>query len=48
MEQAIWVVERGGFYVMLLTETKIQSEAYSHNCLGNDVTCLTTHPSSYG
>ena len=31
---------------MLLTETKIRSEAYSHNHLGYDVTCLTARLSS--
>ena len=34
------------FYVMLLTKTKIQLEAYSHNRLGYDVTCLAARLSS--
>ena len=29
--QAIQVVERGGFVVMLLTDNKIQSKSYSQN-----------------
>ena len=33
---------------MLLTKTKIQSEAYSHNHLGYDVACLAAQPSSAG
>ena len=48
MAQAIREVERGGFDVMLLKKTKIQSEAYSHNSLRYDVTCLTTRLSSVG
>ena len=39
MTQAIRAVERRGFDMMLLTETKIQSEVYSHNRLGYDATC---------
>ena len=39
-------MECGGFDVMLLMETKIQTEAYSHNILGCDVTCSKAHPSS--
>ena len=39
-------MESGFFDVMLLTETKIQWEVYSHNCLGYDVTCLAARPSS--
>ena len=31
---------------MLLTETKIQTEAYYHNQLGYDVTCSAARPSS--
>ena len=38
----------GIFDVMLLTKTKIQSEAYSHNHLGYDVACLAAQPSSAG
>ena len=38
--QDIRLVERGGFYVMLLTKMNIQTEAYPHNHLGYDVTCL--------
>ena len=48
LAQAILTVERGVFDVMLLTKTKIQKEAYSHNRLGYDVTCLTARPSSAG
>ena len=33
---------------MLLTETKIQSEAYFHNRLGYNLTCLMAHFSSAG
>ena len=37
-----------GLDVMLLTEKKIQTEAYSHNQLGYNVTCLSARPSSSG
>ena len=43
--QAIQAVEGGGFDVMLLTEMKIQLDAYLHNRLGYNVTCLTVQPS---
>ena len=46
--QAIRAVERGGFDVMLLTETNIHTEAYSHNCLGYDVTCLAVRHTALG
>ena len=46
--QDIWVVECGGSGVMLLTETKIHSEAYSHNIWGYDVTCSKLRPSRTG
>ena len=39
LAQAIRAVDCGGFDVMLLTETKIQSEAYLQNRLVYDVTC---------
>ena len=39
-------MERGGFDVMLLTETKILSEVYLHNHLGYNVTCSEARPSS--
>ena len=39
-------MERVVLNVMLLTETKIQLEEYSHNRLGYDVTCLAERPSS--
>ena len=39
-------MESGFFDVMLLTETKIQLEVYSHNRLGYDVTCSAACPSS--
>ena len=48
MAQAIQVVEHGVFDVMILTETKIQSEAYSHNRLGYDVNYLVVRPSISG
>ena len=48
MAQAIRAVERGFFDVIMMTETKIKSEAYSHNRLGYDVTCSMAHPSSAG
>ena len=38
-------MEGGGFDVMLLTEMKIQLDAYLHNRLGYNVTCLTVQPS---
>ena len=40
--------KHGVFDVMLLTKTKIQSEAYSHNRLGYGMTCSTACPSSSG
>ena len=40
LTQDIRQVEHRGFDVMLLTETKIQIEAYSNNFLGYNVTCL--------
>ena len=46
LDQAIQAVERGRFDVMLLTKTQIQSEAYSHNHLGYDVTCSVVRSSS--
>ena len=48
MVQTIWAVECRGFGTMMLTKTKIQSEANSHNRLGYNVTCLTARPSSAG
>ena len=39
-------MERRGFDVMLLTETKIKLEAYSHNRLGYEMTCLASWLSS--
>ena len=48
MAQAIRAVERGVFDVMLLAETKIQTEAYSHNLLRYNVTCLKARPDSAG
>ena len=39
---------RGGFDVMLLTKTKIQSEACLHNCLVYDVTYSAVWSSSAG
>ena len=41
----IRAVNRSGFDVMLLIETKIQSEAYLHNRLRYNVTCLAARPS---
>ena len=46
LAQAIRAVERGVFDMMLLTDTYIQSEAHSYNCLGYNVTCLMICPSS--
>ena len=46
--QAIRVVERGGNDVMMLAETKIQLEAYLHNRLSYNVTCLAAQMSSSG
>ena len=43
--QSIQAVERGGFDVMLLTETNIYMEKYSHNHLGYDRTCSGALPS---
>ena len=48
LAQAIRAVERGGFDVMLLTETKISTTAYCWNRLGYEVTCLTALPSRSG
>ena len=48
MAQVIRTVERGGFKLMLLTVTNIQSEAYLYNHLGYDVTCLAAPTSSAG
>ena len=48
MAQAIRVVECRGFDVMLQTDRKIQLEAYSHNCLGYDVTCSASRLSVSG
>ena len=41
-------MERGGFDMMLLTETKIQLEAYSNNHLGYNMPFLAAWPSSAG
>ena len=35
--QAIRKVEHGGFDIMLLTKTKIQTEEYSQNRMGYDM-----------
>ena len=48
LAQAIRAVEREFFVVMLLTKTKIQSEAYSHNPIGYGVNVLAAHTSSAG
>ena len=48
MAQVIQAVERGFFDMIMLTDTKIQSEAYSHNRLGCVVTFSTARPSSAG
>ena len=40
------MVERRGFDVMLLTDTKIQLEEYFKNCLGYDVKCSSVQSSS--
>ena len=41
-------MECRGFEVMLLTETKVQLEAYSHISLVYNVTCLEGRTSSAG
>ena len=41
-------MERGVFDVMIMIETKIQSEAYLHNRLGYDMNCLVVRPSISG
>ena len=41
-------MERGGFDVMLLTDTKIHTDTYPHNCLGYDVTCSKARPARIG
>ena len=46
MAQAIREVEREVFDMMMLTKTKIKSEAYSHNRLGYNVNFLAARPSS--
>ena len=46
--QAIWAVERGGFDVMLLTETKIFMMAYCWIRIGYNVTCSASRLSSAG
>ena len=48
LEQAIRAVKRGGFDIMLMTETKIQTEEYSNNRLGYNVICSTVRPSKVG
>ena len=48
LAQSIWEVERAVFDIMLLTDTKIQTEEYSHNRLGYDVICSAARPSSTG
>ena len=46
MAQDIREVERGGFDVMILTETKISTTAYCQNRLRYKVTCSAVRPSS--
>ena len=46
--QAIRAVERRGFDVMILTETKISTTVYCRNRLGYEVTCSTAQPTSAG
>ena len=48
MAQAIQEVDRGGFDIMLPTEMKIRTEAYSHNQMGYDVTFSASRPSRDG
>ena len=48
LAQSIQTVERGGFDEMLITKTKIQLEAYSHDRLSYNMICLAARPSSYG
>ena len=47
LAQAIRKVERGGFYLMALTET-IRTEACSNNQWGYDMMCATARPSRTG
>ena len=46
LAQDIRAVECGGSDRMILTEIKTQTEAYYHNRLGYDLTCLAELPSS--
>ena len=48
LAQAIRVVQRGYFGVMLLTETKISTTAYCRNRLGYDMTFSEARPTSAG
>ena len=48
LPQAIRAVERGGFGMMLLTNTNISMTAYCRNRLGYEVTCLAEQLSSSG
>ena len=48
LAEAIQEMERRGFDVMLLMETNIQLEAYSHKQLNYVVTCLSAIPSRSG
>ena len=37
--QAIWEVQINGFYIMVLTETKVTDQAYFYNSMGQDLVC---------
>ena len=41
ISQAIQVVQIGGFYLMILADTKINNQAYFHNRMGYYVVFLT-------
>ena len=48
LAQAIQAAENGFLDVILLTETNIQLQAYSHNCLGCNLNCSAACPYSAG
>ena len=48
MTLAIWVMERGGFDVMILTKVKIFTTAYCRNRIRYKAACLTVWTNSAG
>ena len=48
LEQTIWEVDRGGFYVMILTKTKISITVYCQNRPRYKVTSLMSHLTNDG